>query len=54
MRDAVICSPVRTAVGAFGGMFMSVPVQDLASTVLRAVLDRTGLDPGRVDDVILG
>ena len=54
MRDAVVCSPLRTAVGAFGGMFASVPVQELASTVIRAVLDRTGLDPERVDDVVLG
>ena len=54
MRDAVICSPLRTAVGAFGGMFRDVPVQDLAATVIRAVLDRTGLDPERVDDVVLG
>ena len=52
MRDAVVCSPLRTAVGAFGGMFTSVPVQELASTVIRAVLDRTGLDPERVDDVV--
>ena len=54
MRDAVICSPLRTAVGTFGGMFADVPVQELASTVVRAVLDRTGIDPERVDDVVLG
>ncbi len=54
MVDALICSPLRTAVGAFGGMFRDVPVQDLASTVIRAVLDRTGLPADAVDDVILG
>ena len=54
MRDAVICEPLRTAVGAFGGMFRDVPVQDLAATVIRAVLDRTGLPEDAVDDVVLG
>lgn len=53
MRDAVICAPLRTAVGAFGGMFAGVPVQDLASTVIRAVLDRTRLRDDAVD-VVLG
>ncbi|MFT4744452.1 MAG: acetyl-CoA C-acetyltransferase [Nitriliruptoraceae bacterium] len=53
MRDAVICLPVRTAVGRFGGMFKDVPAVDLASRVLRALVDR-GLDPARVEDVILG
>jgi acetyl-CoA C-acetyltransferase len=53
MRDAVICLPVRTAVGRFGGMFKDVPAVDLASRVLRALVDR-GLDPARVQDVILG
>jgi acetyl-CoA C-acetyltransferase len=54
VRDAVICEPLRTAVGAFGGMFRDVPVQDLAATVIRAVLDRTGLPEDAVDDVVLG
>lgn len=54
MRDAVICQPVRTPVGRFGGAFRDVPAVHLAQTVIRAVLDRTGLDPERVDDVILG
>ncbi|HEX9766731.1 MAG TPA: acetyl-CoA C-acetyltransferase, partial [Nitriliruptorales bacterium] len=54
MRDAVICEPLRTAVGRFGGQFRDVPAADLASTVLRAVVDRSGLDPQRVDDVVLG
>jgi acetyl-CoA C-acetyltransferase len=54
VRDAVICSPLRTPVGGYGGVLRSVPVEALASTVIRALLDRTGLDPERVDDVILG
>jgi acetyl-CoA C-acetyltransferase len=54
MRDAVICSPLRTPVGRYGGMFADVPVTTLASTVIKGLLDRTQLDPARVDDVIFG
>ncbi|GAA4403609.1 acetyl-CoA C-acetyltransferase [Tsukamurella soli] len=54
MPDAVICSPLRTPVGRFGGSLASVPVQKLAADVLTAILERTGLDPARVEDVILG
>ena len=54
MRDAVICSPLRTPVGRYGGVFRDVPATTLAATVIQAVLQRTGLDPALVDDVILG
>ncbi|MGR6965410.1 acetyl-CoA C-acetyltransferase [Geodermatophilus sp. URMC 61] len=54
MRDAVICEPLRTPVGGFGGSLRDVPVQELASTVIRAVMERTGLAPESVDDVLLG
>jgi acetyl-CoA C-acetyltransferase len=54
MREAVICEPVRTAVGGFGGALRDVPAHDLASTVVRAVMERTGLPPEAVDDVVLG
>src|SRR5688500_19616644 len=54
MRDAVICEPVRTAVGAFGGSLRDVPAHALAATVIRALLERTGLPPDSVDDVLLG
>ncbi|HVW32297.1 MAG TPA: acetyl-CoA C-acetyltransferase [Acidimicrobiia bacterium] len=54
MRDAVICEPVRTPVGGFGGSLRDVPAHTLASTVIRALLDRTGLAPDAVDDVLLG
>ena len=53
-RDAVICEPIRTPVGAFGGSLRDVPAHTLASTVIRGLLDRTGLPPDAVDDVILG
>ncbi len=52
--DIVICEPIRTPVGAFGGAFAGVPVTDLAATVLAELVRRTGLDGGDVDDVILG
>ena len=54
MRDAVICSPLRTPVGRYGGVLRGLPAKDLAVTVLRALIERTGLDPERVDDVLLG
>lgn len=53
-RDIVLCSPLRTPVGRYGGVFTDVPVQELAATVVRAVIERTGLDPKDVDDLILG
>src|SRR4051812_47696479 len=54
VRDAVICEPLRTPVGGFGGSLRDVPVQDLASTVIKALMERTGLPPESVEDVVLG
>lgn len=54
MHDAVICEPLRTPVGRFGGVFRDVPVQRLAATVIDALLERTGLPPEAVDDVVFG
>jgi acetyl-CoA C-acetyltransferase len=54
MRDAVICEPLRTPVGGFGGALRDVPAHELAATVIRALVDRTGLPPDSVDDVVLG
>lgn len=54
MPDAVICLPLRSPVGRFGGVFKSVPVETLAATVLRTLVDRAGIDPKNIDDVILG
>jgi acetyl-CoA C-acetyltransferase len=52
MREALICEPVRTPVGRFGGVFKDVPAQVLGATVLRGLLQRTGLPPAAVDDVL--
>ncbi len=54
MRDAVICEPLRTPVGRFGGVFRDVPAARLASTVITALLERTGLPHEAIDDVLLG
>jgi acetyl-CoA C-acetyltransferase len=54
VREAVICEPLRTAVGGFGGMFRDVPVTDLAATVIRELVRRTSLKGSEIDDVILG
>jgi acetyl-CoA C-acetyltransferase len=54
MRDALICEPLRTPVGRFGGMFRDVSVTDLATTVIKALIERTGLPTDQVDDVLLG
>lgn len=52
--DIVLCSPLRTPVGRYGGVFTDVPVQELASTVVREIVERTGIEPTQVDDLILG
>lgn len=54
MRDAVVCEPVRTPVGRYGGVFRDVPAADLATAVVRALVERTGIDGAEVDDVVLG
>src|SRR5262245_64105738 len=54
MHDAVICEPVRTAVGRFGGALKDVTPATLGATVIKALIDRTRLDPAVVDDVIFG
>ncbi|MFO7190730.1 acetyl-CoA C-acetyltransferase [Thermocrispum sp.] len=53
MRRAAIVSPLRTPVGAFGGTLRPVPAEDLAAVVVKELVRRTGLDPARVDDVVL-
>jgi acetyl-CoA acetyltransferase family protein len=54
MRDAVICEPLRTAVGGFGGVFRDVPPAKLAATVIAELVQRTSLPASEIDDVILG
>jgi acetyl-CoA C-acetyltransferase len=53
-REAVICEPVRTPIGRYGGMFKSLNAVDLGVAALTGLLDRTGIAPDAVGDVILG
>lgn len=53
-REVVICEPVRTPIGRYGGMFKSLSAVDLGVTALRGLLERTGIEPEQVQDVILG
>jgi len=54
LREVVIVSAVRTPMGRYGGQLKEVRPDDLAAVVLREVVDRIGLDPGEVEDVVFG
>ncbi|MGI8505481.1 MAG: acetyl-CoA C-acetyltransferase [Solirubrobacteraceae bacterium] len=54
MREALICEPLRTPVGRFGGMFREVSVTQLATTVIKALIERAKLPVEAIDDVLLG
>ncbi len=54
MREAWIIDAVRTPIGRYGGALASVRPDDLAALAVRAVLERAGTEPARVEDVILG
>ncbi len=54
MPDALIIDACRTPVGRHGGALATVRPDDLAATVVRAIVERTGIDPAHVDDVIFG
>src|SRR5699024_12391925 len=52
-NDIVFCSPLRTPVGRYGGVFRDIPVEDLATTVVDAIVESTGLGAQDVDHIIL-
>jgi len=55
MRDAVIVSTARTPIGrAYRGAFNATPSPTLASHAIRAAVERAGIDPGQVDDCVIG
>lgn len=54
MPEAVIIDAVRTPIGALGGVLAPVRPDDLAACVLRAIIERTGIDPAIVEEVYLG
>ncbi|MBU6166945.1 MAG: acetyl-CoA C-acetyltransferase [Alphaproteobacteria bacterium] len=52
MRRAAIVSPIRTGVGRFGGSLAGFPAGELGAIILKALIERTRIDPERVDDVV--
>lgn len=54
LRDAWLVSAVRTPIGRYGGALRSVRPDDLAALVIRAAVERAGIPPERIEDVILG
>src|SRR5438034_9918370 len=54
VREAWIVEAVRTPVGRYGGALAAVRPDDLAAAVIRAVVDRSGIDTALIEDVILG
>lgn len=54
MQDVVIVAATRTAIGSFQGCLASVPAEELGATVIRSLLDSTGIQPELVDEVVMG
>ena len=54
LKEVVIVSSVRTAIGSFNGVFKDIPATNLGSIVINAVLERANLDKNLVDEVIMG
>ncbi|MER8433458.1 acetyl-CoA C-acetyltransferase [Mesorhizobium caraganae] len=53
-NSIVVASAARTAVGSFNGAFAATPAHELGAVVIKELLSRTGVEPGEVDEVILG
>ena len=53
-REIVLCSPVRTAIGAYNGSLKTIPAPDLGAAVVRETLERSGLDPAAIGSVVMG
>ncbi len=54
MREAVIVSAVRSPIGSFGGSLKNVPARELGAICIREALNRAGVDPALVDEVVMG
>ena len=52
--EVVLCHPVRTAIGSYNGSLKGTPATDLGAAVVRETLARSGLDPQRIDSVVMG
>ena len=53
-RTPVIVSAARTAIGGFGGALSEIPAPDLGAVAIRAAIDRAGVDPATIDEVLMG
>ena len=53
-REIVICNPVRTAIGTYGGSLKDTPAPDLGAAVIRETLKRSGLAVENIDTVVMG
>lgn len=54
MREVVIASAVRTAIGTFGGALKDVPAADLGAIVIKEAVNRAGIKPELVNEVVMG
>jgi len=54
MKEAVIVSAARTAIGTFSGTLANTSASELGAVVVRAALERAGVEPGAVDEVLMG
>lgn len=53
-NNVVICAPVRTAIGTFGGGLKAIPAASLGAAVIAETLKRAGLSPGKIESVVMG
>lgn len=51
-RRAAIVTPLRSPIGRFGGVFRDLPVEDLGATVVKAVIEKAGIDPALIEDLV--
>lgn len=53
-REVVIVSAVRTAIGRFGGTLRDIPASELGAVAIKASVERAGIDPSSIDEVLMG
>jgi acetyl-CoA C-acetyltransferase len=53
-REIVLCNPVRTPIGSYGGSLKDLPAPALGAVVVREAIQRSGLDPARIETVVMG
>jgi len=54
IREVVLCSAVRTAIGKFGGALQATPAPELGAIAIRALLERSGIDAAAIETVVMG